>query len=176
MNDVGKRIRAERKKKKLSLEALAKEVGVSLITLHRIETGKTSPSVALLSEIAQYLDESIVSFITNNKKSLKVLREKEQQEISSTGLKVRVIGPKSMIKENISVSYGVLKKGETIVSHTNPGIEFAYMLEGRCELIVGKESVILEAGDSVAYNARVPHEIRGIEKHKFLAIYVRDQK
>ena len=89
MNDVGTRIRAERKKKGLSLEALAKEVGVSLVTLQRIETGKTSPSVALLSEIAQYLDKSILCFIPDNRKSLNVIRKKQQQKISSNGLEIK---------------------------------------------------------------------------------------
>ena len=176
MKDVGQRIRAQRKKKGLSLEAMAKEVGVSLITLQRIETGKTSPSVALLSEIAQYLDKSILSFITDNRKTLNVVRKKDQQRISSTGLKVRLVGPRNMIQENISVSYGVLEKDESIGSHTNAGIEFAYILEGKCELKMGEESVILEAGDSVAYNARVEHEVIGIEKHRFLAIFVRDRE
>ena len=176
MDDVGKRIRAERKKKGLSLEAMSKELSVSLITLQRIETGKTSPSVTLLSEIAGYLNKSILSFIPDNKKSLHVIRSKNLQKISSSGLKISLIGPKGMIDENISVSYGELEKGETISSHSNPGIEFAYILEGKCELKVGGETISLEAGDSVAYNARNEHEVFGTEKQKFIAIFVRDKE
>lgn len=60
---IGTKIRIERKRSGLTLSQLAEKVGITLITLQRIETGKSSPSVALLSEIAQNLDKSIVSFV-----------------------------------------------------------------------------------------------------------------
>ena len=44
--ELGQRIRNERKMMNMTLEKLAKKVGISKMTLHRIETGKTSPSIA----------------------------------------------------------------------------------------------------------------------------------
>jgi len=41
------------------MSQLAERVGVSYITIFRIETGKVSPSVVLLSEIAHSLGEPI---------------------------------------------------------------------------------------------------------------------
>ena len=60
--DIGFRIRDLRKKKGLSMNQVADKVGVSYITIHRIETGKVSPSVVLLSEIADCLGEPITVF------------------------------------------------------------------------------------------------------------------
>ena len=48
---VGPKIRAERKHLGLSLEAPAQKVGVSKMTLQRIETGSTSPSIVVLGSI-----------------------------------------------------------------------------------------------------------------------------
>ena len=48
----------------LSLRAFAERVGtISAMTLHRIETGKTSPSVSVLAEILHHLAQPIEYFL-----------------------------------------------------------------------------------------------------------------
>ena len=61
--DVGNRVRTLRKNAKLTMKQLADLVGVSNTTIHRIETGQQSPSVALLSLIAQNLGHPITRFL-----------------------------------------------------------------------------------------------------------------
>lgn len=46
---IGAKIRSERNRLGLSLEVLAKKVGVSKMTLQRIETGSTSPSIIIFN-------------------------------------------------------------------------------------------------------------------------------
>lgn len=176
MERIGTKIRIERKKSGLTLQQLASKVGISPITLQRIETGKSSPSVALLSEIAQNLNKSIVSFVQEIDKPLILIKSKNQQSMSSPALKVKVIGPRKMITNNIVVTYGELKKGKKIDTHSNPGIEWAYVTEGKCEHKQKDQSFILEAGDSISYNARQEHSVVALEKLKFFAIYVKDQE
>ena len=74
------------------------------------------------------------------------------------------------------VSYGELKKGATIDPHTNPGIEWAYNVQGKCEFRLNGKSFLLEAGDSVSYNATLEHSVTAIEKLKFFAIYVQEKE
>jgi quercetin dioxygenase-like cupin family protein/DNA-binding Xre family transcriptional regulator len=174
MEKIGTRIRVERKKTGLTLRELAEKVGINPITLHRIETGKSSPSVALLSEIAQALNQSIVSFVQGIDRPLVHIKNKNQQTMSGPALKIKVVGPRKMITNNIVVTYGELKKGETIHPHTNPGIEFAYNMEGKCEFKLSAQSYFLEAGDSLSYNARVEHSVFALERLKFIAVYVKD--
>ena len=45
------------------MQQLADMVGVNYTTIYRVETGKVSPSVVLLSEIAHRLGRSIVSLL-----------------------------------------------------------------------------------------------------------------
>jgi transcriptional regulator with XRE-family HTH domain len=176
MERVGTKIRMERRKNGLTLEQLARKVGVSLITLHRIETGKTSPSVALLSEIAQGLNQSIVSFVQEIDKPLIYIKDKNQQTMSGPALKIKVVGPRKMITNNIIVTYGELNKGKRIDAHSNPGVEWAYILEGKCEHKQNDQIFVLEAGDSVSYNAKVEHSVFALEKLKFIAVFVKDQE
>jgi transcriptional regulator with XRE-family HTH domain len=176
MKSVGSKIRVERKKSGLTLSQLAERVGISLVTLQRIETGKASPSVVLLSDIARHLNKSIHSFFEEREKPFVCIKKKDQRSISSSMLKLNIIGPREMIADNIVVTYGELKKGKRIDPHTNPGIEFNFNIEGKSELNINGESHILEAGDSSVFNARVEHSVTAIEKLKFFGVFVEDKK
>ena len=177
MERVGSRIRDERKRNGLTLEQLARRVHISSITLQRIETGKSSPSVALLSEIAQCLNRPISSFIQETERHPLIhIKRQDQQLMSSPALKIKLIGPRKMITDNISVTYGELKKGKNIDFHSNQGIEWTYIIEGRCEHKMSGESYVWKAGDSVAYDAKIPHSVTALETLKFIAIYVRDKE
>jgi transcriptional regulator with XRE-family HTH domain len=175
MEKIGTKIRAERRKNGLTLEHLAKKLGISPITLQRIETGKSSPSVVLLSEIAQQLNKSIHSFFEEREKPFVCIKRKNQRSISSPMLKIKIIGPRNMIAENIVVTYGELKKGKRIDPHTNRGIEYNYNIEGKCELKLNGQSHFLEAGDSSVFNARLEHSLTAVEKLKFFGIYLEDK-
>ena len=175
MEKIGTKIRLERKKNGLTLREMAKKVGISPITLHRIETGKSSPSVALLSEIAHNLNKSIVSFVREVEKPFVHIKGKDQQSVSSPSLNVKVIGPPRMIKDNIVVTYGELKKGKKIDAHSNPGVEWAYIIGGRCEHCQGDQKVILETGDSLCFDAGQEHSVLALQKLKFFSIYLKKQ-
>ena len=176
MKKLGIRIRSERKRQGLTIEELAEKVGITSVTLHRIETGKTSPSVVLLSEIAQNLNTSITSFVRDIDKPLVLIKDEAQETISSGALMLKLIGPPKMITKDIRVTYGELKKGKRIDSHSNPGIEWAYVLKGKCEHEQKGQKIIMEAGDSMSYNSSVEHSITALEKLKFIAIYVKESE
>ena len=87
VEEIGTKIRIERKKSGLTLEQLARKVGISAITLQRIETGKSSPSVITLSEIANAINRSIFSFFEEKGKPFIHIKRKNQRTVSSSRLK-----------------------------------------------------------------------------------------
>lgn len=174
MDKIGTKIREERKKSGLTLKQLAEKVGISLITLQRVETGKVSPSVVLLSEIAHAVNKPIFSFFEETAEPFVRIKRKNQRSISSPMLKIKLIGPRKMIADNIVVTYGELKKGRRIDPHTNKGIEFNYNIEGKAELKLDGKPYLLEAGDSSVFNARLEHSVTALETLKFIGIYLED--
>jgi len=46
---------------------------------------------------------------------------------------------------------------EEIGVHQHPGVEFIYVLRGKLELKVGADQELLDAGDSLYFNAQLPH-------------------
>jgi transcriptional regulator with XRE-family HTH domain len=175
MEKIGPKIRIERKKMGLSLEQLAHKVNISPMTLQRIETGKSSPSVVLLSEIASHLNKSIHSFLEEpeTQKLPICIKQKNQLSISSPMLKIKVIGPRKMIADNIVVTCGELRRGKSVDLHANPGKEFSYIIEGKCEFRQDNQRILLEPGDSIFHDATREHSIAAIEKLKFFSIYIK---
>ncbi len=157
----------------MTLEDLAKEVGISSITLHRIETGKTSPSVFVLSKIATTLNRPVVSFIEEAAKSVVLVKKQDQRTVSAKGFESQIIAPRKMIRGNIEVVIGELTR---IDPHTNPGTEWGYVVEGRCEQKIGEQTYVMEEGDTICYDARNEHSVMAIGgKMRFLSIFVEDE-
>ncbi len=176
LDEIGTKIRAERKGSGLTLKQLARKVGISSITLQRIEVGKSSPSVILLSQIAHAVDKPIFAFFEEETGSFVHIKRRNQRLVSSRTLKGTIIGPRRMIADNIVVTLGELKKGKNIDPHTNPGVEWVYHLEGKCEFKLNGQSFIIEAGDSICYNARLEHSVTALEKLKFFSICVEQRE
>ncbi len=177
MEKIGTKLRIERKKIGLTLEKLAQKVGISPMTLQRIETGKSNPSVVLLAEIANHLNKSILSFLEEPGAPILPIhiKRKTQLSLSSPTLKIKVIGPRKMIANNIVVTAGELGKGKTTDLHTNPGREFTYIIEGECKFTQDGQTILLKTGDSLFHNARLDHSVTALEKMKFFSIYIKDK-
>lgn len=55
------------------------------------------------------------------------------------------------------------KKAEDMTETSHKGQEFIYMLEGRLELRINGESLVLEPGDSLYFDSESPHALRGLD-------------
>ena len=87
---MGKRVREIRKNAGLSMKELAAKVGVSFLTIQRIETGKVSPSVALLSEIAYHLNYPLASLVAEGKPVIHI-KGSQQPVIESRNPEMRIL-------------------------------------------------------------------------------------
>jgi transcriptional regulator with XRE-family HTH domain len=170
---VGPKIRTERQRSGMSIEELAKKASISAITLHRVETEKSSPSVFLLSRIAEILNRPVASFFDSGT-SVKHLKRVRQRTVTGGGLKSKIIAPRGMIKDNIQVAYGEVGQ---LDPHTNRGIEYVYCVKGKTELIIDGKSYSMEPGDSIAFNANQEHSVKPLDlTTTFFAILVEDDK
>jgi transcriptional regulator with XRE-family HTH domain len=176
VEEIGRKIRTERRRSGLTLEQLARKVGISPITLQRIEVGKSNPSVILLSQIANAVNKPIFSFFEEEAGLFIHIKRKNQRSVSSPTLKGVIIGPRRMIAGNIIVTLGELKKGKCIDPHTNPGVEWVYHTEGKCEFKLNGQTFVIEEGDSISYNARLEHSVTALERLKFFSICVEDKE
>ncbi|OPY59393.1 MAG: DNA-binding transcriptional repressor PuuR [Syntrophorhabdaceae bacterium PtaU1.Bin034] len=176
MRNLGLKIRNERKGLGLSLKDLASKVGISTMTLQRIETGKTSPSVSVLAQIACCLKRRIDYFLPENQPPKIVLVNKQKQSVvESSGMKLTIIASPELTGKNIFVNLGEAKKGRFIDPHTEEGHSLVYVLEGDAILEHDGIEHQLREGDAVYYDARYSHSVKAAsEIHRFLSIFFKE--
>ena len=170
---VGNRIRERRKSLGLTMRQLAQRVGVSYLTIHRVEMDKVSPSVALLSSIAEYLGQSILDFFQEGR--LTIVKGGAAPTIESGKLKLRLLAPKGLIGQGISVSVGESQKGEIVSQHTHRGFELTYIIRGKHLFRYGSENHELDGGDLIYFDGRIPHSVTAVEPIQFISIYFRQK-
>ena len=169
---IGNRIREIRKNTGMSMKELAQKVGVSYLTLQRVETGKVSPSVALLSEIAYHLRHPIASFF-DKAIGARLIKSADHPQIESSKLKIKLLVPKGVINDKIIVSLGKGARGKCIGLHKNEGLEITYLLKGKSKFVYDDQIYEMEAGDIVYFDAGRPHAVEALRPIEFINFYLR---
>lgn len=175
VNRVGLRIRNERRALRWSLKELASKAGISTMTLQRIETGKTSPSVSVLAEIAYHLRQPIDYFFQEKEPKILVVKKEKQSIVESPGMKLTIIAPPDLTGKNILVNLGEAREGSFIDPHVEEGHSLVYVLEG--DAVIEHDGIehYLTEGDVVYYDARYSHSVKAIgKKHRFLSIFFKE--
>ena len=169
--EVGSKIREIRKNAGLSIKKLAEACGISYLTMQKIETGKISPSVALLSEIAYQLNYPISSFVADEP-SIVLVKGDEQRIIESDKMNLRILAPKGTFDENVSVALGSAKKGEFVGKHRNEGFEMSYVIRGKSIFRFGSQKYEMKEGDLVYHSGKEMHSVTALEEpFEFLNIH-----
>lgn len=161
--NVGRRLRELRMGKGLSIRALAEASNLNVNTLSLIENGRSSPSVSTLQLIAQTLQVPISAFFETDHGNKKVVYQRSGHRPHATfthglmedlGAGMRRFGAEPLIV--------TLKpkadSGKTPIVHT--GREFVYCLSGKITYFIEEQGYPLEAGDSLMFEAYLPHRWR----------------
>ena len=164
MVEVGSRIRALREGMGYSLRDLAERSGVSAPMLSQVERGETSPTLAVASKIASGLELSLSQLLR--------LDESGSVTVVPAGGRLRGGGARGHSYEVVTpglpgqraeVSLHVLKPGSATGGPDDPPIhdpgarETAVVTSGRLRLICDGTTYDLAEGDSVTFDADLPH-------------------
>jgi transcriptional regulator with XRE-family HTH domain len=173
--DVGWRLRALRTEHKLSMRALAEKSGLNVNTLSLIENGKTSPSVSTLQQVAAALDVPIVTFFETETRKQHILHIKAGQRAAAVfahgtmadlgaGMAERTIEPFVL---TLGPNMG---SGQQPIVHT--GHEFVFCLKGRLLYTIEDQSYLLAEGDSLLFEAHLPHRWQNVDLEATQALLV----
>jgi len=169
---VGNKIREARKKLGLNMKEFGRRVGVSYLTIYRVETDKVSPSVALLSDIAYHLGQPIATFF-DEKKKLTIVKHNAAPKIESGKMKLQLLVPKGVIDNKISVSLGQSQRGEFVSKHSHKGFELTYQIKGKTIFKYGTDEYEINEGDLLYFDSNIEHSVTALGSVKFLSIYFR---
>ncbi len=160
---IGARIRALRDAMALSLRDLAERSGVSAPMLSQVERGETSPTLAVAAKIAAGLELTLSQLLRLDEDSHAVVtREGRRRRYSHGGHQFEELTP-PLPGQRADVSVHTLKPGSSTAGPGDPPIhepgsrETAVVLEGRLTLVLDGASHELGEGDSVTFDADLPH-------------------
>jgi transcriptional regulator with XRE-family HTH domain len=177
---IGLRIRKLRESKGMTLAQLSKITGFSKGLLSRIENGHVSSPVSTLLVIADSLKVRLAflldDFRAKPQPKYVLTRAEERTRIGrgteEFGLYYDMIAHEKSNKKMIPAIITLDNKDDYPVVLTHVGDEFLYVLEGRMNFKLGDENFIMEAGDSIYFEADVPHQGTNIEDYPLKVLMV----
>lgn len=151
---VGPRLRALRKERETTLKDLAKQTGISVSTLSRLESGERRPTLELLLPVARAygvtLDELVDAPPTGDPRIH--LRPVKAHGMTMLPLTRRPGG----IQAYKLVLPGAKGRREPELQ-THEGYEWLYVLNGRLRLVLGQHDLVLSPGEAAEFDTRTPH-------------------
>jgi transcriptional regulator with XRE-family HTH domain len=157
---VGERLEAVRRHRGLSLRELAKASGLSLTTVHQIETGRTSPGLSTLHALASALGVPLGALLDGHVPPAPAvhLRQGERPGVAIPcgRLERLASGLASQRLRGLLLTLEAGREtGGAPIAHA--GQELVFVLEGTCRYEVGGERYLLRRGDSLLFEGTQPH-------------------
>lgn len=179
---LGKRIRAFREERGVSLENLAENTGLTLAFLTSLEEDDLYPTIGPLQKVARALGVRLGTFMDDQ-----ITRD---PIISRIGDRTSDLAMHKGRNENACYVYHSLGKGksdrnmepfhieimpdnsDTRKTSSHQGEEFMLVIKGELLVVYGRETHILRRGDTIYYNSIVPHFVgaHGDEPVEILAV------
>ncbi len=168
---VGKKIKKERLKKKMSLDRVANETGFSVDYLKEMESGKKIPPVGTLLQIARALEIDSGFFLKEQETSLRSRIKAYTKRTENYAYTTLTPGAENKHLKAFKVSIDAMTDHKG-VGYQHEGEEFVYVLAGKVEVIVGDHVNTLDVGDSLHFNSGIRHQLRNVGNEKAELIVV----
>src|SRR5580700_5381029 len=168
---LGDKIKTKRTKKNITLEQLAQKAGVSKGLISQIENNRTVPSLPVLFNIIHSLDEDLKTFFEDmqdavNNGHILIIRKGQEKLFEKEpvkGFSYKRILTRSITSQATDVVLLELKKKAVRRQMIRTdAFECKYVLKGRLEYQIEKETIILDEGDTLFFDGRAPHRVRNL--------------
>lgn len=154
-NHIGERVKSLRIASGMTLVELAEKSSLSTSYLSQIERNRITPSLNTLVNLSKVLNVETRFFFDSDEAGILVHRAGQTPDpnVLSSGLFCHPL--------SLEDSYAALKVCKMVIpAHTDTeefepyrGEEWCFVLSGQLTVVVDRESYVLEAGDSIHYDA-----------------------
>jgi XRE family transcriptional regulator, regulator of sulfur utilization len=179
---LGNRVHEERRRLGVSLRELGAASGLSTTTVHQIESGRGSPSLATLQTLASALGVPLGALLESQGS------ETAAAILLPAGERPRASVPRGSLERLASGLPGQRVRGVLLTlapggdtgqdTMTHPGHELVFGLAGRCVYEVAGHEYWVGPGDSLVLDSRQPHRAlnpgRG-QAQLLLALYAAEE-
>ncbi|MFF7986458.1 helix-turn-helix domain-containing protein [Streptomyces sp. NPDC007901] len=155
---VAPQLRSLRRRAGLTLEAAARDAGLSPAHLSRLETGRRQPSLPMLLALARVYGTTVSELLGETVADRDaIVRAGDMEPTRAGGWTYWQAGAsgRGMQALRVRVPYG--SQGDIVRVH--PGEEWLYVLRGRLRLRLGDTTHLLAPGDSAHFDSLTPHRL-----------------
>jgi transcriptional regulator with XRE-family HTH domain len=161
---IGDHLKALRAARGMTLDQLAGATGLTKSYLSKIQNSHKLPPIATLSRIAQALGTGIGSFfgdILKQGEGVSVVRKSERLPVvrggTAFGYDYVSLAHDRLVKRMEPFVFTFPSKIDRHVFFDHGGEEFVFILSGKVIFQVGDERWALVKGDSIYFDAAIPH-------------------
>jgi XRE family transcriptional regulator, regulator of sulfur utilization len=163
LTTLGPRIKALREASSLSLRDLAERSGVSAPMLSQVERGETSPTLAVADRIAHGLDLRLSQLLRLDESgAVSIVRADERRQGGGEGHRYEILTPpapglRAEVSRHVLAPEAQTGGPGDPPMHEPGSRETALVETGDVELVIDDERFALTAGDTVTFDADLPH-------------------
>jgi transcriptional regulator with XRE-family HTH domain len=161
---ISNRVKEKRNENRITLETLAREVGVTKGLLSQIENNRTIPSLSVLLSIIKALHVDLNEFFDKldgkDENMPVIIKAKSYQQIEKEYSKGSYYHRIMSVKLDGKLVDVVLYRQEKNAKRgfvSTQAFEFDYVLKGKIQYTIKDKKYTLDEGDSFYYDARQPH-------------------
>ena len=161
---IGREVRAFRHQLGMTVTQLAQGANMSAGMLSKIENGQTSPSLATLTELSRALQVPVTSFFRRFEEERSATYVKAGQGLPIERRGTRAGHQYQLLGHSFSRLLAVepylitlSQDSDVFPIFQHEGVEFLFMLEGEVGYRHGDKTYLLQPGDSLYFDADVPH-------------------
>jgi transcriptional regulator with XRE-family HTH domain len=183
---ISNRIKERRREKNITVQELATQANVSKGLISQIENSRTIPSLIVLIDIIKALDIDLNEFFkdirTKSKLSPILVKRKDEYEHfekeHATGFHYQRILTKFIDHSTVDIVILDLEPNATRPLVETDAFEYKYILAGQIEYQFNDEKILLNQGDSMLFDGRIPHTPvnLGSQTASMLVIYFFEEK
>lgn len=166
---LGARVKSFRQDRNISLEMLAETTGLTVEALTSLEENDLYPSIGPLQKVARALGVRLGTFMDDEITRDPIISSLEKREND--------LAMHQTLDSNVHYIYHSLGKGKSdrnmdpfhieiypkpgddLKTASHQGEEFMLVLKGELLVVYGRQTHVLKAGQTIYYNAIVPHYV-----------------
>jgi len=176
---VGRRVRALRLERSMSLADLAAKASISIGALSQIERGLSSLRVRVIWPLAAALDVDPAVLIVEDAQSVSDLycvraNQRRSLPVRTEGISKQLLSPPGATLSGLLVT--VEPGGGTAEAYAHAGHEFGFVSNGEVELVVDSARYVLRTGDSFAFKSTLLHSFRNPGPERCVILWVNTTK
>jgi len=168
---IGSRIKKARAARKMDLDTMANETGFSTAYLERIESGKETPPVGALLQVARALKIDSGALLRAQENQLHRRIRAYTKRTENYGYTTLTPGAENKHLKAFRVTVDPLQEHKG-VGYQHEGEEFVYVLAGTVEVVVGDHVNRLGPSDSLHFNSGIRHQLRNVGREEAELIVV----